>query len=451
MVARAGAVERVRQFLTQDVWSSDLLRSRPGAFAVRLIQLAIMVGEGFVRDRLLLHATALAYVTALSLIPLLALAFSLIDALGVRQDLAKIVVGQITAGSPQAADWILRFVEGVNFGGLGTLGATTLFLTTVLALGNIEKALNEIWGVRRQRTWTRRIPDYLAVLIIAPLLLGVALSLGTTLKSQWILQKLLEIPFFETFYSAGLRQAPTLVLVAAFGFVYWFLPNTTVRPLSALLGGVVAALLFTLAQSLYLGFNVGAARYNVLFGTFAVLPLFLVWIYFSWAIVLLGAEVAFAHQNLQRYRREVLGGAAGPVQRESAGLAIALEVARAFREGGPAPTASSLSEKLEVPVRLVREMLGEFEEAGIVAARADQDRDDAFQLGRPAERVTVADVQRALRGPEPRQAGGGPVGRMASEVVREIEEMQREGAGGRTLADLLETLAPSVASSPLAQ
>jgi len=183
-------------------------------------------------------------------------------------------------------------VENANFGALGTLGAVTLFLTTVLGISNIEGALNHIWGVKQERPWSRRLPDYLAVLVVAPLLLGAALSLATTLKSQWIVQKLIEYQAFAMVYDLGLQQMPKVFMALAFGFVYWFLPNTSVRPMAALLGGVVAALLVDAALGVYLGFSVGMARANALYGVFAQIPLVFVWIYFFWAIVLFGAEIA---------------------------------------------------------------------------------------------------------------------------------------------------------------
>jgi membrane protein len=233
------------------------------------------------------------------------------------------------------------------------------------------------------------------------------------------------------------RQAPILLLYAGgFAFLYWFLPNTTVRPLSAVLGGAVAALLFNGAQAAYVGFNVGAARYDALFSTFAVL-LFLIWIYVSWAIVLLGAEIAYAHQHLGRYSREVRTGEARAAQLETLGLAVALEVARAFRDGGRPLTADALATELDVAIRVVRDVLSDLELAGIVAPRGGDPREGSMQLGRPAEHITVSDVRTALRGPAgelPTQPG---LPQLAARISREIDAEGQRGAGAHTLADLL--------------
>jgi membrane protein len=325
----------------------------------------------------------------------------------------------------------------VKFGALGTLGGALLILTTILAVGNVERALNAIWGVTKQRPWVRRIPDYLAVVLISPLLLGVALSLGASLSSPWVVQKLLESPVFATLYDAGLSQAPTVLVIAGFTFLYWFLPNTDVRFRSALLGGTVAGILFGVAQRLYLGLAVGVAQYDAFFGGFAALPLLMVWIYFSWAVALLGAQVAYAHQTLPLYRREVRGAPAGPAARESIGLAVALAIAHAFRHGGRPWDEDALSEHLDVPPRTVRDVIAQLEKGGIVAPLADPTRSGVWQLARPADRVHVIDVVEALRGPRETPLGSHALAAQVESVFAEIDQRDRE-ASGSTLEELVE-------------
>lgn len=353
----------------------------------------------------------------------------------------RLLVEQFAAGSPEAVEWLLEHVRQLNFGALGTIGGALLMLTTVLAVGNVERSLNAIWGVTKQRPWVRRVPDYLAVLIVSPILLGVALSLGASLESQWLVRKLLESPLFATLYDAGLRHAPTLLLIAGFTFVYWFMPNTDVRVRSALLGGVVAAILFGIAQSLYLGLSVGVAQYNTIFGGFAALPLLMVWIYFEWAITLLGAQVAFAHQTLPLYQREVRGTPAGPAARETIGLAVALEIARSFRSGARPWDEDSLSEHLDVPVRTVRDVIAQLEKGGIAVPVADPARSGVWQLARPADRVRVGDVIEALRGPREAPLGPRQVADQVAAVFDEIDSRDRE-AGSRTLEELVEEASP---------
>jgi membrane protein len=427
--------ERAVNFLSRDLWRPEETARRGVAWARGALQIAVLVTEEFVRNQLLLRASALTYYSMLSLIPLLAIVLSLVGALGVRENLAQIIIDNVAAGSPEAGQQILAIVERLDFAALGTLGAAILFLTTVLGISSIERALNTIWGVARDRPWDRRVPDYLAVLILAPMMLGVALSLGTTLQSQAIVQWLLQIPGFERLLATGLRQAPFVFLSLGFGFLYWFLPNTRVRIGPALVGGVLAALLFTAAQRVYLGFNVGVGRYNWLFGGFAFLPLLLVWIYISWVIVLLGAEVAFAFQNLALVREARRGDEPGPAAREAIGLAVATRVARAFHDGEAAGDSEALAEALRVPVRSVRGVIVELERAGIVALRGDER--DSFQLGRAAETVPISEVLRALRGPRQRPDAPARLGREVGAVLEELDRRSEESIRDRTLADLV--------------
>ena len=434
-------LDRARTFVTVELWSEREPAARPSLIGA--LQFSIMVVEGFVRDHLLLRASGLAYFTVLSVVPGLAVAVSIAGAVGVGGDsFVDQVVGTLAAGSPETQGTIRELIAQVNFAGLGTLSAAVLFLTTVLAISNVEAAFNGIWGVAKARPWNRRFSDYLAVLMVGPLIGGVAFSLRGTMESQWVLQRLLDLPGFATLYDFGLSQLPVVVLSLVFAFLYWFLPNTRVRPLSALLGGVPAAVLTLAAQGLYLDFSVGVARASAFFGTFASLAVLFVWIYAFWAIVLFGAEIAFAHQNLHHYRRQVRGDPAGAAEREAIGLRIVLEVGRRFRDCAPATDPGALSDALHAPVRTVRDVVDRLCEAGILAHRAQGAAQEALQLGKPAEGIQVMDVLRALRGG--REPTGGDVGIAASvdAVFTELEETVAKVAGGRSVSDLLNDIPP---------
>jgi membrane protein len=405
---------------------------------VGVLRLTIMVAEGFVRDNLLLRASALTYFTVLAIVPMLAIVGAIAAAIGVTENVVGAIVEQIAQAAPGMEGRLLEFVQNANLTGLGTFGAVTLFLTTVLGISNIERALNHIWGVKQERPWARRLPDYLAVLIVAPLLLGIGLSLATSVKSQWIVERLLALPGFGFMYRAGMSLLPTLVLAGAFTFLFWFLPNTTVRPSSAILGGVFTAVAVNGALGLYVGLSVGAARASVLYGGFAQVPLFFVWVYFFWAIVLLGAEIAFAYQNLERYRREVRSEETSAAQREAVGLRIALEIARAFRDGAAPWTSDGLADVLGVPVRTVRGVLVPLQAAHVVAALDSSEREGGWQLGRPADRIPVVDVLMALRGSREARVPEDALARRVDELLSELGEGEAKAAGGQTLADVLE-------------
>ena len=426
--------KRVHRYFERDIWqhrSSGGPLDRLGHSALQVI---VVVAQGVERDQILMRATALTYFAMLALIPMLALAIGLVGAFGVSDDLARVVVDNVAAGSPQAGQYILDLVKKVNFGSFGAVGGISLFVTTVLGLGNVERAFNKIWGIERERSLMRRFADYLAVLVVAPLLFTAAVSLATSLRSETILQEVLAVPGLAQAYELGLRQAPTGLLWLGFAFLYWFLPNTSVRIGPALLGGWVAALLFGLAQALYIGFNVGVARSNAIFGSFAALPLLLVWLYVSWIIVLLGCEVAFAAQNLHSFRLARVGEEPRPAAREAIGVAVATRVAHAFRDERGI-TDETIAGELDVPVRTVRGILADLEAGGIVALRGADER-ELYQLGRAAESISIAQVYEALRGPVAppgREVAADPAVRT---LIADVERGVADALGDSTLADV---------------
>ncbi len=393
---------------------------------------------------MLLRAHQLTYLTLLSLIPALALAATLVDLIGGGEEVIHALLDRFAAAAPaDVRTYILERVAAFDFAMLGPLGGAFLLATTVLAIGSVERALNDVWGVRELRPWVRRIPDYLAVLLIAPLVVGVAIPLRASLESQRLVSWALENPVFAALLRAGLHQLPTVLLVVAFSFFYAFLPNTRVRLLSALLGGLAAALLFGFAQNGYIALSIGAARSSAVFGALAGVALFLVWIYLSWSIFLFGAEVAYAHQTLPLYRREVRGEPPSPAARETLGLAIAVQCARAFREGGPPWTADALSETLDVPLRTVRSVLDELARAGIVG-ECGGEHAGAFRLARPLEQVRVADLLAALRGSRETALAVPEVARAVADVLAEVDHATAAAAEGRSLRDLADALPPAV-------
>jgi membrane protein len=427
--------QQIRRFLKEGLWSEEPASRWIVARAVSLLQFAIMTAEGFVRDRLLLHASALTYFTVISLIPVFAIVVSIAAAIGIDSDFADALVEKLAAGAPGLQESIVSQIKAADFKALGGIGAALVFVLTVLGLSNVEGAFNSIWGVKKHRKWSRRFPDYLAILVVVPLL-ATGLSLATGLKSEWLVQRLLDYEVFRLVYEMGLRYLPWLTLTGSFALMFWFLPNTSVRFSSALLGGAVSALLILFAQDLYLGFSIGVARANALFGAFAQLPLLFVWIYVFWAIVLFGAELAFAHQNLASYRQELRGSSAVPAEREAIGLRAALLVARAFDESAPPETADSLAARLGAPIRIVREVLNQLETAGILSRRGDSAAEEGVQLGQPSSRIRVMDVLAALRGKrEP--VGDDPGAELVERLLGDLEMAAAHEEGSRTLEDLL--------------
>lgn len=389
--------DRARRFLGRDLWTADRGSRGWGALLAGL-QLTALIVRGFIDDKLLLRASALTYMTSLAIVPILVVALSVIDFLGLSKNLVVMVVNQFLAGSPQAVDRLMGLVETANVGAFGSASGAIFLGTTLLSLRHAEETFNEIWGAAQSRSWVRRFTNYLAVMVLAPLLLGVLVSLSPSLGIDAIEAGVEAVPVSDVIKGMLLGVGPLLFLFLTFGFAYYVLPNTEVRLKSAAIGALVASLLFSVAQYGYVSFSVGVARYDSLFGGFAIVPLLLVWIYVSWSIVLLGAEIAHAHQNLARYRREARDAEMEPAEREAVGLRLILELARCFRDAWPPQSAERLAERLESSLRVVSELLSRFEGARLITPCGEGDGSRRYQLGRAAEQIAMGDVFAAMRG-----------------------------------------------------
>ena len=443
-------LQRTRRFLLEGLWREEFGAKRVKSAVIRGLQLSTFIVRSFIDDRLLLRASALAFITTLALIPILVVVLSVIKWLGLSRDLVVLGVNQFLAGSPEAVEQIMSFVETSKVGALGSFSGGIFLVTTVLSLRHVEETFNDIWGALKSRSWVRRFTNYMAVLIVVPLLLGSLLSLSSSLGDGGIAHRLHMDPLVDVLKSVILGVGPAVFLFVSFALAYLLLPNTKVRIVSALLGGAVAALFFLAAQYVYVIFSVGVARYDALFGGFAFVPLLLVWIYFSWSIVLLGAEIAYAHQHLARYRREARDHKMVPAEREAVGLRLALEVARAFRDRWPPQSAEMLSDRLGSSLRIVSELLVAFEDRGVVNVCGSGESEARFQLGRPAEDLQVGEILAAVRGGRSGAAAAAAAAgdTAVRETMQKVEEVLSaadaavQSVEDRSLAELLEGMPP---------
>lgn len=396
--------------LEREIWADDphaptLLRAMRST-----LQLIALTLRGFRNDQLLLRASALTYVTALAIIPILGVVIAILGVVGGDETIVNFAIEQLTTVAPEVRETVRGYVASLDFSSFGRIGGAVVFGTSIFALRHLESTLNEIWGVARSRSWARRFSDYLAVMVVAPISIGVAVSLATTLQSEPMVARLLENPTFARVYGLGLSQVPLLVLFLGFTFLYWFFPNTKVQVRSAALGGLVAAVLFSASRAIYVDFQVGAATYQAVFGAMSAVPLILAWLYVCWAVVLLGAEVAFATQNLPYARREMRSGEATPAMREAIAVELAVEIVRNFRHQQAPPTAEELADRLDEPVRLVRQLVDSLERADLVRGVLSRDDEEiAFVPARPIRELTMGAVLRAIRGEWKSESGRPPI------------------------------------------
>ena len=425
LVARFAAVP---VWIRRELWRLDPEESRAMRLLRSTVQLLALTIRGFQSDQLLLRASALTYVTALSIIPMLGVVIAILGTFGGDETLVDFAIDQLTMVAPDVRETVREYANRLDFRSFGTIGGAVVFGTAVLALRHLEATLNDIWGVVAPRSWARRFSDYLAVMVVAPVSTGIAVSLATTLENGQLVAWLLEDPTFAQIHGVGLAWVPVLVLGTGFTFLYWFFPNTEVRIRAAALGGVVAAVLFEVARTIYTEFQIGAATYQAVFGALSAVPLILAWLYACWAIVLLGAEVAFAAQNLPFARREMRSGEASLAEQEAVALEIAVAIGSHFRDRRDPPNAENLADGLDEPVRLVRRLCEQLERAELIRpVQSEKGRDAAYLPAGPLRDLTVSAVLGAVRGVVS-DDGQKAVGRNA-EVTRTL--LRLEGAWRR--------------------
>jgi membrane protein len=283
-------------------------------------------------------------------------------------------------------------LENTKGGVIAGVGVVFLFWTVIKVLGNIERSFNDIWGIKKMRGLMRRFADYLSVMLICPVLLIFASSATVFVSTQAkiITQKIALLGSFSPSIYFLLDFLPYTIIWVVFSFIYIFIPNTKVNLKSGILAGVIAGTIYQAVQWVYVYFQIGFGRYNAIYGSFAALPLFLVWLQLSWRIVLLGAEISFAHQNVDTYEFEPDCLNINHSYKNLLALRIVNLLSKNFAAGQKPVTAHDISHTLGIPVRLVRDILFELTETGVLAAvREESNRVPIYQPGVDVNMLTV--------------------------------------------------------------
>ncbi|HJV33913.1 YhjD/YihY/BrkB family envelope integrity protein [Geomonas sp.] len=418
------------------LWEKDpaAIGGRKGEWIAFLQSLAFVVSNFFANNNLL-RATALSFTTVLSLVPLLALAFSVLKGLGAQNLLAPLIIKQMAAGSEEAVNRIVTYIGNTNMSSVGAIGMVALVYTSVAMLASVEEAFNSIWGVTETRSFYRKFSDFLSVLVSAPLLLLAATSIATTLHSERIMGWLLQNAYVGDAFLFLLSLTQYVVVWIALFLLYLLIPNTRVRYGSALIGAVLAGTLWELAQWFYIHFQVGASRYNAIYGTLAALPILMVWIYTSWLIVLFGMEVVAAHQNRDTFRRDIRGLAVSQAMREMVALGALRHIAAAFHGGEPGWAAEHLAVRLHVPIRVMREILAQLVDAGFIVQA--QDGRGIFYPARELNQLSLDEILITLRGHGASCEIAGE--EQAKGVLEKVDRAVSDALNGLTLQELAES------------
>lgn len=398
------------------------------------LQTVYQIGSSFAAHQGTLRAAALTYTTMLSLVPFLAIAFSVLKGLGAQNALEPLLQ-QVAGDSEETISRLIDYVNNTNVKSLGAVGVLMLVLTVISLMGQIEESFNATWGVQENRPFQRRFSDYLSVVVVGPILLLAATSMTSSLQSQWLVQWLIEHTYLGDTILLLFRMVPYLFIWLAMIFLYIFIPNTKVQLGSAVLGGVLAGTAWQIAQWGYFHFQVGVGKYNAIYGTLAALPIFLVWVYTSWLIVLFGLEVVYAHQHRAIRAAQLRSRVLTAATREVLALSALLLVCSHFHDDAPPPVAAELSDELGIPLSEMGELLEMLRSVHFLAKTGENEA-GWLPVRDPAD-IMLDEVVTALRGILPPAEECAAACAKAIEVLGRESDMRRESLKGVTIHDLI--------------
>jgi membrane protein len=430
----------------------------------RIAHFWLLVGKSFVRNRCPVRASALAYTTLLALVPLLAVVMSITTSVLKSRGEAEIqqLVDRMIDyaaptldletratedGEPSGREKVVKqinsFIQNINSGTLSATAGLALLFVGISLLRTIEAAFNDIWGVTKNRSWFKSIVYYWAAITLGPIFIvgTIALTTGPHLaKTQAYLNT---VPFLGAVF---FRVTPFVVLSLGFAAFYAAMPNTRVHWKAALVGGTIGGCLWQLNNMFNVIYVSRAVSYTNIYGSLGVLPLFLVGMYFSWLIMLFGAQVAYAYQNRGAYIEERQAESVNQRGREFIALRMMTHIARNFLAGARPLSRVELSKQLTVPSQLAQKVLCTLVNNGLLVEV--NDLEVRFTPARPLDRISAYDVICALR------AGRGQELATHDDESRvlvrsEFERMivaEREAGAAITLQSLAELTAKQVGS-----
>jgi membrane protein len=422
------------------IWKTDPDR-RP-AWQRRLIfsaRLAYALARDLTQGQLTLHAMSLVYTTLLSIVPLLAVSFSVLKGFGVHNQIEPILIQALAPlgdQSDEIAEKLIGYVDNINVGVLGSLGLAFLLYSVLSLVSKIELVFNLTWHVDRQRGFAQRVSRYLSVLLIGPVLFFSAVGATASVRSAAIVQWLLRIEPFGLILEIGTHLLPYALIVLAFAFAYAFVPNTRVKLRSALIGALVAGLLWQSAGYAFATFMAGSTRYTAIYSGLAILILFMIWVYIAWLILLIGASIAFYTQN-----PEFLATRAREIRlsnrlRERVTLCLATEVASRHLRGEPPCTAEELARVLRLPTSIVRRLLVMLCRDAFLIATADEP--PRYVPARAPATVSLSALVGSIRRYDERDPGL-PAPACSPQVLalqERLEQAVDEALAERSLAEL---------------
>ena len=353
-------LQKIKYFFEKEIWITDPEElPRHHSIFIKQLRIIVMTLRGFNEDKVQLRASALTFYSLLSIVPVIAMIFGVAKGFGMEAKL-NLLLSDKLGNHQEVMQQVIGFAHALlnnTKGGLvAGIGVLLLIWSVMKVMGNIERSFNAIWSIKKDRSLIKKFTEYMAIIIIAPILLIIASSVNIFVSST-VKSAAGGDGFLMESISSGmyvlLEIIPYLLLWGVLTLLYMIMPNTKVSWKSALAAGIVAGTAFNLVEWAYVSFQIGVVQFNAIYGSFAALPLFLVWLQTSWVIVLFGAELSFANQNVEQYSLEEESKNISLLFRKKLTLLIAHHVINKFCSEKEAPSIDEIKRELKLPYRLV--------------------------------------------------------------------------------------------------
>jgi membrane protein len=391
--------EKIQNFFVRGLWDVDLNSlSRYRVFIIKFLRLLYVAVREFTEGHITLRAMGLVYTTLLSIVPLLAVSFSVLKGLGVHNQIEPLLLNFLSplgTKGEEISTKVIGFVGNIKVGVLGTLGLSMLFYTVISLIQKIESALNAIWKIKKSRSFARRFSDYTSIILIGPVLIFSAMGLTASVMNTRVLQGIISVELFgAAIYLAG-KIIPYLLVCAAFTFIYSFVPNIKVKFRSALAGGLFAGILWETTGWAFASFVVSSTKYTAVYSGFAILIMFLIWLYLSWLILLVGAEVSFYHQYPQflTVKKETL--LLSNRLKERLAILVMFLIGDNFYHNRKPWNLDSLLNQLYFPLEPVQDVLTALEDHGFLLETGDDP--PAFLPAKDLENIKLREILSSVR------------------------------------------------------
>ena len=345
-----------------------------------------------------LRAMSLVYTTLLSMVPLLAVVFSVLKGFGLHNQIEPLLIQMLFPLGEQGAEiakQVVLFVDNIDVGLLGVMGVALLLYTVITLIHKIERAFNYTWHITEYRALAQRISDYISVIMVGPILVFTALAITAAITSSTLINTLADIEPFGTIFRTTGSLLPYLLIIAAFAVLYLLVPNTRVKFRSAFIGALIAGILWESTGWIFASFIANSINYTVVYSSFAILVIFMIWLYLSWLILLIGASIAYYHQHPDKIPEDQNLASLSNRMKEKTALLAMYHIGKNFHENKEAWTSSELSDMLNISSEALSDVLHTLECEKLITRH--QDRDISYLPGQSLENIFVIRILESIR------------------------------------------------------